>query len=178
MEFKKRLVREREFSLEILQVGTKWNKNLERIIEAISGQHYRLNIVGKLSARQKDILRQFDISYQNHVDLPYTELLKLYASCDIVTFISLYEGFGMPILEAQSVGVPVLVSNRCAMPEITGEGGLIVDPTSIEEIRETIKKLENEQLRRDLIEKGKSNVSRFSIEKIYRQYESLYAELV
>ncbi len=177
MNYKKSFVRDSKFDLEILQVGTKWNKNLENVIEAINGQNYKLNIVGKLSDSQKDKLDKLGVSYQNYVDLPYIDLLKLYASCDIVTFISLYEGFGMPILEAQSIGVPVIVSNRCAMPEITGEGGLIVDPTSVEAIREAIKRLENVQLRMELIEKGRSNVSRFSVEKIYRQYESLYAEV-
>ena len=177
MEFKKNFVRDSKFDLKILQVGTKWNKNLGNVIEAIAGQNYKLNIVGKLDAGQKDKLNQLGVSYQNYVDLPYMDLLKLYASCDIVTFISLYEGFGMPILEAQSIGVPVIVSNRCAMPEITGEGGLIVDPTNIDEIRHTIKQLENKQLRMELIEKGRSNVSRFSVEKIYHQYQSVYAEL-
>tara|TARA_Y100001972_G_scaffold129165_1_gene194800 strand:+ start:6330 stop:7346 length:1017 start_codon:yes stop_codon:yes gene_type:complete len=177
MEFKKSFVRDSKFDLEILQVGTKWNKNLDRIMEAIAGEHYQLNIVGKLSASQKTKLNTLGISYQNHVDIPYLDLLKLYASCDIVAFVSLYEGFGMPILEAQSIGVPVITSSRCAMPEITGEGGLIVDPSNMEEIRAAIKSLEDKKLRMHLIEKGKSNVSRFSVEKIYRQYESVYAEI-
>ncbi|MEQ9219039.1 MAG: glycosyltransferase family 1 protein [Cyclobacteriaceae bacterium] len=177
VRFKNQLIRNGQFDLEILQVGTKWNKNLERIIEAIDGKNYQIHIVGKLSDTQLKLLQHHAISYQNYENLSYPDLLKLYASCDVVTFISLYEGFGMPILEAQSIGVPVIASNRCAMPEITGKGGFIVDPMNIHEMRTALNKLEDENLRAELIKKGKINVRRFSVEKIYGQYASIYAEI-
>ncbi len=85
-------------------------------------------------------------------------------------FLSLHEGFGLPVLEAQSVGVPVLASNVTSLPEIAGEGALFVDPYNVEEITKAMEKIAfDEKLRKELIQKGYENLKRFSWEKAAKE---------
>ncbi len=87
------------------------------------------------------------------------ELLK---NADVFVFPTLYEGFGIPILEAQSVGVPVVASNNSSIPEVTGDSALLVDCESSEDIAENIFELiSNEILKNAIISKGLENVKRF-----------------
>jgi glycosyltransferase involved in cell wall biosynthesis len=162
----------------ILQVGTKYNKNIERTIEALYEIPCTLVIVGKLSVHQKQLLDKYSIRYVNHVDIIDEQLRELYVQADIVTFVSLFEGFGMPILEAQATGRPVLTSNCSSMPEVAGEGALFVDPSNIKEIRQGILKLiKDEKLRDSLIAKGLENCKRFSIKAVAQHYLDLYNRL-
>jgi len=162
----------------ILQVGTVWNKNLERVAVALKGIPCRLEIVGRLKEEQRAILEANGIAYVNHVGVSDEELLSLYQSCDLVVFASTYEGFGLPIVEAQAAGRPAITSNRCSMPEVAGDAACLVDPESAESIREGILKvLNDETYREDLIHKGFENVKRFAPEKISAQYAALYRAL-
>ena len=93
----------------------------------------------------------------------------------MVVFASLYEGFGLPILEAQAMGRPVITSNFGAMKEAAGEGALLVDPYSVEAIREAILRITREPaLREDLIAKGRENAERFRAEAVAARYGELY----
>lgn len=88
------------------------------------------------------------------------ELLK---NADVFLFPTLYEGFGIPVLEAQSVGTPVVTSYISSLPEVGGEGALYVDPTNVESIASGIHQaLSDEGVRSDIIEKAARNVNRFS----------------
>jgi len=88
------------------------------------------------------------------------ELLK---NADVFVYPSFYEGFGMPVLEAQKMGVPVVASNRGALPEILKDSALLINPEKPKEIAEAIyKALSNENLKNELIKKGQENVNRFS----------------
>ncbi len=94
------------------------------------------------------------------------DLLTLYSIADLYLFPSLYEGFGLPILEAQACGCPVLTSNLASMPEVGGEAAVIVNPYSIKEISDGMKEVvDNRDLREELIEKGFKNVENFSWKK-------------
>ena len=78
-------------------------------------------------------------------------------------FPSFYEGFGLPILEAQSLNIPILTSNTSSLPEIAGQGALLVNPYNIEEITLGINRItEDESLRNELIQKGLENIKKFS----------------
>ncbi|MBE2238049.1 MAG: glycosyltransferase family 4 protein [Caldilineaceae bacterium] len=82
------------------------------------------------------------------------------------SFPSLFEGFGLPVLEAQSYGVPVLTSNNSSLPEVAGDAALLVDPTDVDAIANAMLRLSrDEALRQQLIEAGYANVRRFSWEK-------------
>jgi glycosyltransferase involved in cell wall biosynthesis len=171
----------KSFNLErpvLLQVGTKYNKNLERTIEAIAGINCKFVIVGALSDHQIQLLEIHGIDYDNHIGVSEERLRELYSEADIITFVSLFEGFGMPILEAQATGRPVITSNRSSMPEVAGNGALLVDPESIADIRQgIIQLLQYEEFRKYLIAKGLQNCKRFSNKAIAQQYIDLYKRI-
>jgi len=94
------------------------------------------------------------------------EKWSLLKKADAFVLPSFYEGFGIPILEAQTVGCPVVTSNISSMPEVAGKGAILVEPKNIEQITEGIHKIiSDSQLRKDLIAKGYQNVKRFSWQK-------------
>jgi glycosyltransferase involved in cell wall biosynthesis len=162
----------------LLQVGTKYNKNLERSIEAIRGIKCTFVIVGALTDHQKQLLEVHNIDYKNYIGVSEERLRELYSEADIVTFVSLFEGFGMPVVEAQATGRPVITSNCSAMPEVAGRGALLVDPKNIAAIRQgIIELLQNEELRKDLVSKGLDNCKRFSNKAIAQQYLDLYIRI-
>ncbi|MEK7123375.1 MAG: glycosyltransferase family 1 protein, partial [Patescibacteria group bacterium] len=94
-------------------------------------------------------------------------------------FPSFYEGFGLPILEAQSAGVPVLTSNLSSMPEVAGEGGaLFVDPKNVDEIAEKMYKIVSDKnLRENLIKNGFENVKKFSWKKCAQETLKIVSSL-
>lgn len=92
-----------------------------------------------------------------------SELLK---SAEVFLFPTFYEGFGLPILEAQASGVPVVASNNSSIPEVAGDSAILVNPKKPEQIADAAWKIiSDEKIKRDLIDKGLENVKRFSWEK-------------
>lgn len=163
----------------ILQVGTGENKNLMRLFEALHGVPCRVEIIGRLSAKQKDALREYSIEYGNVWDISEPEIIRKYQECDLVTLISTYEGFGMPILEANAVGRAVITSNILSMPEVAGNAACIVDPFDIQAIKNGIRYVIRDRAYRNmLIENGRNNVNRYLPENIAAQYHELYNQML
>ncbi len=161
-----------------LQIGTGWNKNLPGVIEALRGVVCQLEIVGQLSREQLDSLESAEIDFISLGRVSDEELVEAYRRCDALLFVSLFEGFGLPIAEAQAVGRPVITSNRGAMAEIAGDGAIFVDPESSASIREAVDQIiSNQDLRNTLREAGFVNVRRFQAGVIASQYEAIYREL-
>jgi glycosyltransferase involved in cell wall biosynthesis len=159
----------------LLQIGTKPNKNLENLIEGIRNLPCKLLIIGKLTEEQLSMLTNAQIKFEQYVDLPYSEVKTIYYRADIVTFVSTYEGFGIPILEANALGRPVITSTTASMPEVAGAGALLVDPYNPEEIRGAIQKLlADDRFRNDLVAAGFQNAQRFKPEVVAAMYEDLY----
>lgn len=162
----------------LLQVGTGWNKNLERAATALKDIPCVLDIVGPLSSSQREVLAVNRINYRNHVRVTDEELRELYTASALVIFASVYEGFGLPIVEAQAAGRPVITSTLCSMPEVAGEGAVFVDPDNTAQIREAVIEILNaEEFRRGLAEKGRMNVRRFDVRTIADDYARVYREL-
>ncbi|MEY3739944.1 MAG: hypothetical protein RLZZ192_620, partial [Pseudomonadota bacterium] len=162
----------------ILAVGTHPNKNLPRIIEALAGLPCVLVIVGVLSESQQEIIMRSGLEVENHVHLDDAEITLQYQNADIVVFVSTYEGFGLPILEGQAAGRPVIVSRVSPMKEVAGAGACLVDPESVEEIREAVMRVINDsQYRAGLVRVGFENTRAYSPEIIARKYASVYESL-
>jgi glycosyltransferase involved in cell wall biosynthesis len=163
----------------LLQIGTKKNKNLENLVSAIKGVPCKLIVIGVLSPEQDVLLKDHHIDYKNYSSITYNKVIELYYEADIVTFVSIYEGFGLPIIEANALGRPVITSNCTAMPETAGKGALLVDPLNPEQIREGIIKLVTDNLfRNDLVEAGYKNSLRFRPNVVVPQYEALYRKVL
>jgi len=159
----------------ILQIGTKQNKNLECIISAIKDTPCKLTILGKLSEKQTALLEKNTIRFENQFNLDYPGVLDLYKKADMLVFASTYEGFGVPVLEAQATGRPVITSNISPMKEVAGEGALLVDPYSIDDIRNGIQQIISDpELRQSLIRKGRENLKNYSAKAVAEKYYELY----
>lgn len=162
----------------ILQVGTGRNKNLARVIEALTGIPCQLHIIGELDPQNERALRQCGIDYVVSTNLNGGQMLESYQQCDVLVFVSTYEGFGLPILEANAIGRPVITSNVSSMPEVAGGAACLVDPFSVDSIRAGILRVINDNAyRHNLIERGCANAERFSADSIAAQYAEIYREL-
>ncbi len=163
----------------VLQVGTGWNKNVVGVARGLTGIPCRLEVVGELDSVQRAALDSTHVAYKELGRISDDELLQAYRRCDLVVFASLYEGFGLPILEAQAIGRPVVTSNLSSMPEVSGGGALLVDPSDSQAIHRAVMELITDAtLRADLIQAGFDNVARFRPEAVARRYEAVYAQVL
>jgi glycosyltransferase involved in cell wall biosynthesis len=97
----------------------------------------------------------------------------------MVVFVSTYEGFGLPIVEANATGRPVITSNICSMPEIAGSAACLVDPSDCSSIRQGILRVMNDDgYRAGLVAMGFDNVKRFRASLIAAQYAELYHDIL
>ncbi len=162
----------------VLQIGGSSVKNLLRLIEAVKGTSFKLLLLRKPTADLKKDLDEANIVYEFRYNLTREEVYKCYCDCDIVFFASLHEGFGVPILEAQQIGKPIITSNIAPMNDVAGDGALLVDPTNVNEIKKALQKLKTETVfRNELIKNGSYNLERFSVKTVTEKYVSLYKKL-
>lgn len=162
----------------ILHLGTAPHKNVPRLIKALRGIKCQLVLIGQLDSTLKQQLIECDIDYVNRVNLTHEEICQQYVDCDIVSFVSLAEGFGMPIIEAQASGRPLITSSVSPMCEVAGDGACLVDPLDVSKIREGILRIIADANYRDqLVVRGLLNAARFSPATISGQYLYLYERL-
>jgi len=168
----------------ILFVGTlEPRKNVEALIDAlkeVDDPELKLILVGKEGWGIESILKKIreaglerEVVFPGYVpedDLPY-----LYRGADVFVFPSLYEGFGMPVLEAMAAGAPVVTSNSSSLPEVAGDAAILVSPESVSEIAEAIRGVRgNEQLRGKLTERGRKRADKFTWEMCARRTLDTY----
>ncbi len=163
----------------ILHIGTKKNKNLERTVKALKDLDCHLVIIGKLSDTQIELLNNDGIDFENAYDISLLQLVEEYRKCDIVSFPSSFEGFGMPIIEAQAAMRPVLAGDIPVLRDVAGKNGaLFVNPMSIESIRSGfVKLIKDSSLRHALVINGKENIKRFHPSRIAAMYNEIYKTL-
>lgn len=159
----------------LLFIGTHPNKNLKHVIAAITGMKVHLRIIGRLKHEEKGYLEKFDISFSNKQHLTDHEMQQEYVNADFLLFPSIYEGFGLPIIEAFQHGLPVITSKIAPMSELAGDAAYLIDPYSIACIRQAVNYLIQNPLKcEDLRGKGYMRVREFKIEKISCLYQDLY----
>jgi len=162
----------------VLQVGTGWNKNVERVAEALSGLRCRWVIIGEVSQPLRGVLDASGVPWRHIPRATDQQVVQAYRDSDVVVFASLYEGFGLPIIEAQATGRPVVTSDRLSMPEVAGGAALLVDPLDVSAIREAVVRVFWDRvLRRDLVEAGFENVKRFEAARVAEAYAQIYREV-
>jgi len=166
----------------LLFVGTlQPRKNITRLIEAFSlvrkakKHDVQLVIVGRKGWLYEEILAAPD-TYAVRADVKFLdfvsddELGMLYEQAQCFVWPSLYEGFGLPILEAMQHDCPVITSNVSSMPEAGGDAALYVDPLDVKDIADKIEEvLSDKELRKKMIEKGKKQIEKFSWEKAAKE---------
>ena len=161
---KKDIPNKKEDKFTILSVGTNPIKNQKRLIEAAKGlADVQLSFIGKLSEELTTLLETYHITYENQYFISRQELENYYNRADVLFFASIKEGFGLPILEAQSCGLPVITSNTTSMPYVAGGGACMVDPFDVVAIRGAILKIKlDPEYRQEIINNGFENINRFS----------------
>jgi len=185
----------REYSVEtpyILYVGAlESRKNLPRLLEAYTllrqwSTGWRLVIVGARKWKSSPIFETVQrLQLESHVTftgyVADEHLPALYAGADLFAFPSLYEGFGLPVLEAMACGTPVVTSNSSSLPEVAGDAALLVDPYNVDEIAAAMRRiLEDTNLAQELRMHGLARAAQFTWERTAREtievYEKVLAE--
>lgn len=158
-----------------LHIGTTPNKNLEGHVAALRGLACELVVIGVLTQTQRDLLDGSGLAVESLVNVSREQVVEQYRRCDVLLFASTYEGFGLPIVEAQATGRPVVTSRLWSMPEVAGDAACLVDPFDSESIRAGIDRiLEDAAYRERLVSLGFENVRRFDLATIAGQYAALY----
>lgn len=162
----------------VLMLGTGKHKNLDGLIEAARDMNVHLDIVGWPAQDELDRLKGYGISHTIYNKLTDEEVFERYVQCDILFIASHYEGFGMPIIEAQAVGRPVITSNIGAMLEVGKDSAVLVDPKQPGEIRDAIVSLVINRMHYGaVVKRGLKNAERFDHQVVSEQYLQLYKEI-
>ena len=163
----------------LLQLGTDNNKNLETTLKVVSRLKCKLIVLKPMTELQHKMAERLKIDYENKYDLPFEEVVAEYDKCDIVLFPSLFEGLGMPIIEGQAAGKPVITSDLEAMNWTAGDSAhLLKNPLDEEEYYNAlVKVIMDDDYRDSLISKGFENIKRFSLNRAFENYIKLYNTL-
>jgi glycosyltransferase involved in cell wall biosynthesis len=164
-----------------LHVGnTKPHKNVARLVQAFASakidSEMRLILTGNMTEELEKIIH--DKKLEKRIVLSGTlsdeKLAEYYRGARAFLFPSLYEGFGIPVIEAMACGTPVLTSNTTSLPEVAGDAAVLVDPNQVESISAGIEKISyDETLRATLIAKGLERIKLFSWEKTARKVQEV-----
>lgn len=173
----------------ILYVGTlEPRKNIPILLKAYyqlkkRNINHKLVIAGKKGWKYQEIFETIDklnlkddIIFTGYV--PENDLPALYNAADLFVYPSIYEGFGLPPLEAMACGTPVITSNTSSLPEVVGNAGIMVDPLDINELAYSMHEvLTNSTLKIDLSKKGLERAKMFSWEKCARETLEVYEDV-
>jgi len=174
----------------ILFVGTiEPRKNLTSLLSALSdirksGLEIQLVIVGRMGWMQNNILEIIE-KLNIKRDVVFTGFIKdkdlpcLYNLAEVFVYPSLYEGFGLPVLEAIACGCPVITINTSSLPEVIGEAGILINPNNLNELINSIKKvLTDEKIKNKMINEGFFQAKKFSCQNCAKETLKVYEKLI
>lgn len=138
-------------------------------LDSIKERQLKVVFTGEASEELTEIVKLNDI--ENDViflgSVSDQEMAQVYRSAELVLFPSLYEGFGLPVVEAMACRTPVITSNTTSLVEVSGDAACLIDPLSLDEMRHAINKiLGDEAYKNILIEKGIKNIERYSWDRV------------
>ncbi len=171
----------------ILSVGTiEHRKNQLALLQALHHSKNKIKVVfiGNLTTYSEELLKfisanQMDEQVKFLNSVPEEDLAALYRKAMLSIYISLYEGFGLPVIESMASGCPVITSNVSCLPETAGDAAILCSPANIEEIGKAIKILsENEEERGKYILKGYERAKQFHPAFVSEKMISLYAKIL
>ncbi len=170
----------------ILYVGSvKPHKNIPTLLEVFArlkawGVPHQLVICGRWDKKEEHLKDKISDRHVRYLgEIPVEDLVTLYSIADVLVHLSLYEGFGLTVLEAMQCGVPVVVSDSSSLPEVAGTAAFVVSPHNLEQIADTVYNvLVNRQLRAGMIETGLEHAKRFSWSETARQTLGIYRSVV
>jgi glycosyltransferase involved in cell wall biosynthesis len=163
----------------LLFIGSTPNKNLNKVAAALKGIRCRLDIIGRPPEETLRLLEASGVAYTVSSGLSGEEIAEKYIAADIVLFPSTFEGFGLPIIEGQKAGRPVITSNLSPMKEVAGPGACLVDPQDAGSIGDGVRKvIEDAGYREQLVRAGFENVKRFDPTVVANQYLDCYKKLL
>lgn len=166
----------------ILMFGGMANKNLPNSLAAIRDYGITVVTAGPLenaSLRALETGKRDGFDWLRKEPKDAAEMRQVYLEADVLLFCSTFEGFGLPIIEAQACGTLVVTSNRAPMNEISGDGAVLVNPESTESIREAVGKiLSDPGLRATLRKEGFRNIERFRPNSTSERFAEFYSLLI
>ncbi|CAD0004611.1 glycosyltransferase [Flavobacterium salmonis] len=173
LEFKEKEIENRKPN--ILQIGSGWHKNLLGLVESVKDIQCTVTIIGNPGLDLIEKMTKYAIDFKIYSNITNAEVMDLYSECDIVYFASFSEGFGLPIIEAQTIGRPVITSYLSPMIEVGGDGVVLVDPLSHKEIKKAINKLiEDSGFYKTCVEKGLINSRKYTPINVAEKYHQFY----
>jgi glycosyltransferase involved in cell wall biosynthesis len=174
----------------VLYVGTiEPRKNLVRLLEAFAqlwqggAMQHRLVLVGQRGWKEEPVFQSIErLGLQDAVlflgYVPHEILVALYNLADALIFPSLYEGFGLPVVEAMACGTPVITSRNGSLAEVSGEAAEFIEPTSVESIATALRDLLNDPARREELRQcGLAHAAQYSWESTAKQTQALYQQV-
>jgi len=164
----------------VLYVGKRSGyKNFDALIQPLAQLDLHLKIVGPpLTNKETRKMKSAKLHFEYCGKITDEKLNSLYNEAFCLFYTSLYEGFGLPILEAQQAGCPVIALNSSSIPEVIGDQRLLIDQVSEDSIGHAINLLNDPEQRELIIEQGLRNVKRFSWDKMAEEYYNLYNSIV
>ncbi|MFC6098063.1 glycosyltransferase [Flavobacterium qiangtangense] len=163
-----------------LIVGTRSNKNIENSIMALHGIDCVLTIIGELTAEHSTLLETQKVNYINKKFISDEQLIEAYENADILLFMSVFEGFGLPIIEGQAMNCLIITSNLAPMNQVAGKSAFLADPYCVADIRDKIIKaikLDAASHEKIILE-GRENLKKYSVSAVTDQYIDLYNKIL
>ncbi|MGH9056978.1 MAG: glycosyltransferase family 4 protein [Acidimicrobiales bacterium] len=162
----------------VLLVGTRPNKNVGRSTEALEGLECDVVVVGRLDAGQRAAFERAGLRYRELLGAGDKAVRAAYEDCALLLFPSTKEGFGLPVIEAQATGRPVVTSDTSPLKDVAGGAACLVDVLDVASIRAGVERvLADAGYRDSLVRAGLDNVKRFRPDSVAAEYAAVYDEV-